>query len=499
MLFNSFHFLLFFPAVMMVYFAIPQRHRWPFLLIASYYFYACWKIEYIFLLALSTGIDYWAGIQMDKRSEKPARWPFLLISMISNLGILFSFKYFNFVNENIRAAFQAFNIFYDVPAFEVLLPVGISFYTFQSLGYSVDVYRGKQKAEKNLGIFALYISFFPQLVAGPIERSQRLLPQFRKTHEFDYDRVTNGLRLMAWGFFKKLVIADRLAIYVDQVYNNPDMHTGWPIILATYFFAFQVYCDFSGYSDIAIGAGRVLGYDLMINFKRPFLAKNIGELWQRWHISLTTWLKSYLFYTLSLGGHSTSKTRWITSMFITFIAVGFWHGAKWTFIVLGMIHGSFLVSRMLTYAWREKYWQRFRKWFAATFAGNNEKAFALKGFDSIRTLWSVFITFQLFSFSCLFFRGNSMADVYTLLNNMLDFSAGFHIQVSGFNNFELMVSFAAIAFLMLVHIFEEVKETVVTLIATKPLVFRWAIYITFCLTIILFGKFEEREFIYFQF
>ena len=254
MLFNSFAFLKFFPIVVGIYFITPSRYRWFWLLAASYYFYMSWKPEYILLIIASTLVDYYSGLQMGKTADTARRKRFLILSLATNLGLLFAFKYFNFFNDSLRQTFNHFNIFYNVPTFDVLLPVGISFYTFQTLSYSIDVYRGRKTPETHLGIFALYVAFFPQLVAGPIERSQRLLHQFYQQHNFDHRRVSDGLKLMAWGLFKKVVIADRLAIVVNNVYNDPTAYAGIPLLVATYFFAFQIYCDFSGYSDIAIGA-----------------------------------------------------------------------------------------------------------------------------------------------------------------------------------------------------------------------------------------------------
>ena len=274
MLFNSIEFLVFFPLVLIGYFSMPHKYRWIFLLLASYYFYMSWKAEYLILILVSTGIDYFAALRMSAVSEKSKKKKYLFMSLLSNLGILFGFKYFNFFSDSLRAVFDQFNIFYDVPAFDVLLPVGISFYTFQTLSYSIDVYRGDKEPEKHLGKFALYVAFFPQLVAGPIERSTRLMPQLHLNYKFEYDRVVDGLRLMLWGFFKKIVIADRLAHYVNLVYNNPDDYFGLQVIIATIFFAFQIFCYFSGYSDIAIGTAKVLGIDLMENFKKFKLIKD---------------------------------------------------------------------------------------------------------------------------------------------------------------------------------------------------------------------------------
>ena len=301
MLFNSIEFVIFFPIVVGLYFAIPYRYRWGLLLIASYYFYMCWKAEYIILIVVSTVSAYCAAILIEKQKEPSKKKIYLIFSVSINLGLLFLFKYFNFFNDSLSALFNRFNLLYDVPAFKVLLPVGISFYTFQIIGYSIDVYRGENKPEKHLGIFALYVAFFPQLVAGPIERCARLLPQFYKKYEFDYQRVTDGLKLMAWGMFKKVVIADRLAPLVSQVYDHPLDYQGITFIVATVFFSFQVYCDFSGYSDIAIGAGQVMGIKLMKNFDRPYAARSVSEFWRRWHISLSSWIRDYLFLPIALN------------------------------------------------------------------------------------------------------------------------------------------------------------------------------------------------------
>ena len=287
-LFNSWQFFLFLLIVALLYFIFPYRHRWIVLLLASYYFYICWKPEYGILLIISTCIDYFSGIMMGREELKEKRKKYLIISIISNLGLLFTFKYYNFFNLSITSFLTNFNIFYNLPYSQLLLPVGISFYTFQTLSYSIDVYHGKINPEKRFGIFALYVVFFPQLVAGPIERASRLLPQFYNKYDFDYKRVTDGLKLIVWGLFKKVVIADRLSVFVEQVYGTPYEYQGISLIIATVFFAFQIYCDFSGYSDIAIGSAQILGFKLMDNFRRPYFSKSIPVCWQRWHISLST-------------------------------------------------------------------------------------------------------------------------------------------------------------------------------------------------------------------
>ena len=319
MLFNSLQFIVFFPIVIALYFLIPYKKRWILLLAASYYFYMCWKVDYIILIIASTVIDYICSNKMSKLNNQKSKKPWLIASIISNLSILFGFKYFNFFSENIQLIFNNYNIFYEMPFFNVLLPVGISFYTFQTLSYTIDVYNNKTPAQKHLGVFAVYVSFFPQLVAGPIERSNHLLPQFFKEYDFSYARVKSGLEKMLWGFFKKIVIADNLAILVDGIYNNVDSYSGIALIIATIFFTFQIYCDFSGYSDIAIGTAKVMGFELRENFKRPYFSKSIREFWQRWHITLSTWFRDYVY--ISLGGNKVIKWRWHYNILITFLSL----------------------------------------------------------------------------------------------------------------------------------------------------------------------------------
>ncbi|MBD3170059.1 MAG: MBOAT family protein [candidate division Zixibacteria bacterium] len=491
MLFNSFHFIIFFPLVVALYFAVPHRYRWMLLLTASYYFYMCWKAEYIILIVFSTLIDYFAARKMGETEEKAIRKRWLMLSLAANLGLLFSFKYFNFFNASMKDLFDQFNIFYDVPAFKVLLPVGISFYTFQTLSYTIDVYRGIKKPEKHLGIFAVYVSFFPQLVAGPIERSTRLLPQFFEKKGFDYDRVTDGLRLMLWGFFKKIVIADRLAVFVNQVYNNPHDTPGVPLILATYFFAFQIYCDFSGYSDIAIGSARIMGYDLMQNFRRPYFAQSIAEFWKRWHISLSTWFRDYLY--ISIGGNRVVKWRWYSNLLIVFIVSGFWHGANWTFMVWGALHGSYLVVAI----WTQNIRNRISEMIGLTSA------------PAVRKWFKIFITFHLAIFAWIFFRANSLMDAFYIVTH-LHTNLGYFIshatsisQVKSmlpvdFHPLEYVISFLSIIFLVIVHYFQE-KNSVGEWLDKRPIWIRWSAYYAVLLGILVFGHFGAMEFIYFQF
>jgi D-alanyl-lipoteichoic acid acyltransferase DltB (MBOAT superfamily) len=489
MLFNSIEFLIFFPIVVVLYFSSPQKYRWVFLLAASYYFYMCWRAEYIILIIISTLIDYFASIMMEKAKTVFDRRKFLLISLFSNLGLLFTFKYFNFFNHSIQSFLNNFNIFYDSPTFNLLLPVGISFYTFQTLSYTIDVYRGQRKAEHHLGYFALYVSFFPQLVAGPIERSTNLLPQFFKKYEFDAQRVSNGLKLMLWGFFKKVVIADRLAILVNQVYNNTGNYEGSALLLATYFFAFQIYCDFSGYSDIAIGAAQVMGFKLMDNFNRPYYAKNISEFWKRWHISLSTWFRDYLY--IPLGGNKVGKRRWYSNLFLTFLISGLWHGANWTFVIWGAIHGFYLVFAIWTKKLSDKLY-RFLKLYKGSFA---------------RKFVDVFITFHLVLFAWVFFRANSLNDaMYIIANtfplNIVEFINNFldpNIEMNlGLNKYEIIIALGNIIIMEIFHLIQR-HNSMRQFLLTKPIIIRYAAYTLLLFLILFFGEFNLQEFIYFQF
>ena len=337
MLFNTIEFVFFLPVVIFLYFLIPQKFRWILLLAASYYFYMSWKVEYIFLIIASTLIDYVCGIIMEKRSDKKKKLPFLILSLFTNLGLLFFFKYFNFAAENLNLLFDTVELKNHIPLMKFLLPVGISFYTFQTLSYSIDVYFGRQKAERHLGYFALYVSFFPQLVAGPIERYSRLAPQFRVKHVFSYDNLVNGLRLILYGMFIKMVIADNLAGIVDKIYAAPENYASIDILKGILFYSFQIYSDFYGYSVIAIGSALIMGIKIMDNFKTPYLAKNISEFWQRWHISLSTWFRDYLYFPL--GGNRVTKYRWMINILIVFVVSGIWHGANWTFFFWGAFFG----------------------------------------------------------------------------------------------------------------------------------------------------------------
>ena len=332
MLFNSMSFFVFFGLVTPTYFLLPHRFRWLLLLAASCVFYMAFVPVYLLILLFTIIVDYFAGLLIHGSTGK-TRKLWLVASIVSNVGVLFFFKYFNFFNENLTHLAEFLNWQYSIRSLQILLPIGLSFHTFQAMSYTIEVYYGRQQPEKHFGIYALYVMFYPQLVAGPIERPQNLLPQFREVHSFDPYRVSLGLSRMIWGLFKKVVIADRLVYLVDVVYVHPGYYDGLSLFTATIFFAFQIYCDFSGYCDIALGAAQVMGFHLMENFEQPYFSRSISEFWRRWHISLSTWFKDYLY--IPLGGNRLTLVRTWGNLAIVFLVSGLWHGANWTYIVWG--------------------------------------------------------------------------------------------------------------------------------------------------------------------
>lgn len=484
MLFNSLHFLLFFIIVTSLYFALPHNRRWLLLLISSCYFYMAFVPIYIIILGGTIVIDYFAGIFIEKSKGK-RRKLFLVASLVANIGVLAVFKYYNFINENLSFLLHGFGASNPIPYLSILLPVGLSFHTFQAMSYTIEVYRGHQKAERHFGIYSLYVMFYPQLVAGPIERPQNMLHQFREKYDFDYDRVMSGLRLMAWGLFKKVVIADRLAIAVDTVFNNPEQHNSLSLIIATVFFTFQIFCDFSGYSDMALGAARIMGFKLMTNFDKPYQSKSVHEFWKRWHISLSTWFKDYLYITL--GGNRVTVPRWYLNLFIVFLVSGLWHGANWTFVIWGALHGFYLVFGLITQKYRDRFNQLLR-------------------IDKVPII-STISTFVLVAFAWIFFRANSVDSafyivkhiftgipdvVHQLINNQPV------LESMGLKKNDFALSILLIIFLETVH-YVQSKKSLSDIFVQKPAYVRWAVYYGVILAIIFLGVFENRQFIYFQF
>ena len=436
MLFNSLNFLVFFPLVLLAFFTVNDTRRWLVLLAASYVFYMAWRPEYAILLLVSTVVDFYAGLLMSRISEKKKRRPILFGALFANLGMLFVFKYANFFSENLTSALAFFGTAVELPVSSLLLPVGISFYTFQTMSYSIDVYRGNGMVERNFGRFALYVAFFPQLVAGPIERAAHILPQLRKLEARFWDeRVVTGACRMFWGLFKKIVIADRLGVYVDQVYAYPDIYNGATLLLATTFFYIEVYCDFSGYTDIAIGSAAILGIDLTENFKAPLFARNIREFWQRWHLTMTTWFRDYVYFPL--GGSKKGLSRTLVNTLLLFLIVGLWHGARWTYVCWGLYHGLLLVGYLL-----------YAK--ATASPGDPRRPFCW------REIPGVVATFLALVYSNVLFRAKDMAEAWAITEKLVDLPnyGALRLFPGKYDSFSLNLSLASLAVLFLYDYFQ---------------------------------------------
>ena len=418
MTFNSLQYLIFFPIVAILHFVIPRKYRWIMLLAASYYFYMSWNPNLVFLIAFTTVVSYGAALLMERTENPKARKAYLIVTLVACLGVLFFYKYFNFLSSSVTGLLRAFRLPVKDHLLDLILPVGISFYTFQTLSYVIDVYRGTIPPERHFGYYALFVSFFPQLVAGPIERPQNLLPQLKAEHKFNTGDLKVGLRIALAGFFKKVVIADQLATYVVAVYSQPERATAPAIILGTVMFTFQVYCDFSGYTDIAVGCARIMGIRLMQNFNLPYMSRTISEFWTRWHISLTSWFQDYIFYPLAT---SKKLSRWarrmgkkhnnrrlgvmlpqFVALFVTFFLSGLWHGAAWTFVLWGCMHGVYQIVGKLTEKRRAAFWDRLH-------VNRNGKLYHA---------WQIFVVFWLGVFALIFFRANSIHDLGLLMKNL---------------------------------------------------------------------------------
>ena len=477
MLFTSIAFMWFFPLVSALYLALPFRLRWVVLLAASYYFYASWDPRYLLLIMLTTGVNYTLSLAMVGAGPVRRRWC-LTAAMLTSLGLLSAFKYYNFFAGSLGSLLHRSGVNASLPLLHVLLPVGISFFTLQTLGYTLDVYWGVREPERHAGLFALYVAFFPQLVAGPIERSRTLLPQFRERHGFDAGRIRSGLMLMLMGFFKKLVVADRLALYVNEVYGRPKDFLGGPTVLATYFFAFQIYCDFSGYSDIAIGAARVMGYRLMTNFRAPYFAASLQDFWRRWHISLSTWFRDYLY--IPLGGNRVGRGRWTVNLMLVFVLSGVWHGAAWTFFVWGAIHGVWmLISRWSGEAWKA--------------AGVAIGPFLRRAAAGL----GVLITFHVVCMSWIPFRARSIGEAGYMIRHLFDTGRGRTAwYAAGFSQFYLSILFIALLIAMDLGI---QSRAIRGWWERAPAWVRGAAAILLLYLIAGFGQFTARDFIYFRF
>lgn len=480
MLFNSFEFLLFFPIIIVGFYIIPHKYRWLWLLLGSYYFYLAHEFELVILLFISTCIDYYCGLKIPSASKR-AKKGYLLLSIIVNLGILFAFKYLSFFTASMQGLFNFFGLTIsetkNLGAYnfnQILIPVGISFYTFQTLSYTIDIYKGKIEPEKHFGIFALYVSFFPQLVAGPIERASRLIPQLKTEVSLNLSNIKKGMIMMAWGFFLKLVVADRLGIYVDAAFENPESPHNLSLILGSVFFCFQIYYDFSAYTSIAIGAAKTINIDLMQNFNRPIFSKSIAEFWTRWHISLTQWLKDYLYKPLVIN----FKINKLIAVFIVFFMNGLWHGANWTFVVWSILNAIILVLEIGTTNVRKKVFDK------------------LKLSTGVVTIlgWTFGISYIIVTL--VFFRSPSITHGLIYINNMFSFGS-MHINILG-NYFELVLCFLLIMMVQTIHYFKG-NDKIYELVTMRPTYVRYGMYGAYILAMVLFAINRQNTFIYFQF
>lgn len=508
MLFNSFEFLVFFVVVTSLFFALPHRFRWLHLLIASCVFYMAFLPVYLLILVVTIVVDYYAGLWIAQSAGKKRKY-FLVGSLVANIGFLCFFKYYDFFVENINDAFSI-----SIPLLKelwlstqviqinnfinshlnswvgteldilqtIVLPIGLSFHTFQAMSYTIEVYRGNQEPERHFGIYALYVMFYPQLVAGPIERPQNVLHQFHERKYFNQENLIIGLRLMAWGLFKKVVIADRLSQYVNAVYAIPLEYHWLNLAIATVFFAIQIYCDFSGYSDMAIGAARVMGYHLMINFRRPYFATNIQDFWARWHISLSTWFRDYLY--IPLGGNRVRFYRFLLNVFVVFVISGFWHGAAWTFVIWGFLHAVFIVCFNV--------WNKYAK---------------EKGLNRNTPFWNMtgwLLTMTCVCFAWVFFRANGIQNAWDVLRSMMSFASPVPFRMAvgdinvigqGFGIFSLLVILVSLTFMLYIE-----KRHQPLLLEFSGRFWKDVSFLSFTVFLIIsFGVFVEQSFIYFQF
>jgi len=479
MLFNSIKFMVFFPCVFLLYYALPFRFRKYMLLAASYYFYMCWKPEFILLILFSTVAAYLCALG----GERWPRWKkgLVAVSLALNLGVLFFFKYFNFFSESFTALCRSVSIPFSAPVLAIVLPVGISFYTFQTLSYTLDVYRGDMEPERDLVTFALFVSFFPQLVAGPIEKASALLPQLKTEHSFTYENAAGGLKLMGWGFFKKMVLADQLALLlVDPVYNDLGSYEGGALVLATCAFAVQIYCDFGGYSDIARGCARMMGVELMVNFRAPYFAASVTEFWRRWHISLTSWFREYVY--IPLGGNRKGAAKKCLFVLITFTLSGLWHGAAWTFVLWGLFHALVMDLEFL--------WHRRRP--------RKDRG------PAVHVLRCV-VTFGVVSLLWIFFRANTMGDALYVLRHMT-WGIGDPVRyvvraLTDMSPGMILAGCLALSLLLLfLYDLADERGGAIALVSGWPVWVRWPVYVAFVvLLVLLVPKEASVPFIYFQF
>ncbi len=483
MLFNSLGFAVFLPIVFLIYWALPHKYRVGVLLIASYYFYMSWNVKYVVLILFTTVISYICALYLEKTDDDKRKKLYVLTAVVASLAVLFTFKYFNFTVTTIQRIADKIKIPLHTTTLSLMLPVGISFYTFQTLSYVIDVYRKRVNAEHNFFTYAAFISFFPQLVAGPIERSENLLPQIKGEHRFTYEEGSYGIKLMAWGFFKKLVIADNLALFVDMVFDDPESYTGFPMVLAVLFFTIQIYCDFSGYSDIAIGTARLFDIKLMKNFDSPYFATSIQDFWRRWHISLSTWFRDYVY--IPLGGNRVKKGRQYFNLMATFTLSGLWHGAAFSYIAWGMMHG--LVQCI------EKAVGVTVGTVPACHTSRDKRGLSplsrLRVFITAAALWC-------------FFRATSLKQALYVFKHMPDgITGGLNYFTGGIKVFDTNLLCWMIIPVLMLYLYDRASlkvDIMRELCKLKPIA-RWFIYVVFMIIFLLLASFNSQEFVYFQF
>lgn len=482
MLFNSFDFAIFLPCFFLIYwFVFYKNLKWQnaFIVISSYLFYGWWDYRFLSLIAFSTLVDYLVGINLNKSDNKTERKILLIVSLVVNLGLLGFFKYYNFFVDSFADTFRVFGREIGTSSLYVILPVGISFYTFQTLSYTIDIYRKKISPTKDLISFAAFVSFFPQLVAGPIERASNFLPQFFTKRKFDYNLAVDGLKQMLWGFFKKMVIADRCAEYANFVFNNSESLSGGTLILGVFFFAFQIYGDFSGYSDIAIGTAKLFGFNLKQNFAFPYFSRDIAEFWRRWHISLTSWFRDYVY--IPLGGSRKSKIVNIRNVIIVFVLSGFWHGANWTFVIWGLLNAVYFIPLLLLNKNRKN----------IDIVAEHKKGISLK------ELGMMIFTFLLTLFAWIFFRAESINHAVQYISTIFSETVFVYTKID--NPFKVITTIVLIIiFIYIEWIGRRNKYAIECLSIYKSRFLKWMVFYLIVIMIFVFGGMQQN-FIYFQF
>lgn len=481
MLFNSFQFLFFFLIVWVLVLITRGRTRRVILLVASYYFYMCWRAKYILVILGITLVDYFAGMEIEKAEDPRRRRLFLGISLAANIGLLAFFKYFDFLTGSIWHVGHFFGLESNPPLLSIILPVGLSFHTFQAMSYTIEVYKKKVPAERNLLEYALYVAFFPQMVAGPIERPYHLLPQFHREPEITAEKIRSGLAQAMWGLFKKIVLADNVSNFVKLIYQSPRAYDGAELSLATLLFSIQIYCDFSGYTDIAIGVARMMGYDLAINFRQPYFSKSVAEFWHRWHISLSTWFRDYTY--IPMGGSRVTRMRHWFNLMVTFLVSGLWHGANWTFVVWGGLHGLYMIA----YVWLRP------------LAGRVGHALHTERFPRLVGAAKMIFTFALVTIAWAYFRASTIGDAWYITWHLLPLGRlnPYVLKVGGFSK-------ATLPYLVLLTVLMFLVEWVIAHPELTPKIWASPVFRALCYNICIFaiaffGFYGHRDFIYFQF